>query len=108
MKILIFITVLFSSATFAKSNNTGTSSGRYQIIQLSEMARHQYMIDTQTGKIWNKVCAVFDSTECASSAWVPEDVVGITITAKQHDTQSEKIRMLIRESKSPASVGSGQ
>jgi hypothetical protein len=28
----------------------------YQIVQLGDMARNQHLIDTKTGRVWNKTC----------------------------------------------------
>ena len=30
--------------------------GRYQLVQLSDMRRDQFMVDTQTGRLWEVVC----------------------------------------------------
>ncbi len=42
----ILLSLLFSSTAFA-------GPGRFQLIQLGELARNQFLLDTETGHVWN-------------------------------------------------------
>lgn len=84
MKTILILASLYSSLSFAEAKNTQTNTGRFQLIQLSDMRRDQYMIDTQTGKIWSKGCEVSENTtSCLYEVWWPQDVVGINATLEQ-------------------------
>ena len=37
-------------------NSDARERGRYQLVQLSAMRRDQFMVDTQTGRLWEVVC----------------------------------------------------
>lgn len=65
---------------FAKATQVSETPGRFQLIQLSEMRRDQFLLDTATGKIWNKVCIRFESGECKSGGWSLEAIEGITLS----------------------------
>jgi len=43
----------------------GTSSGRYVLGQLNQLARDQYLLDTQTGQLWRISTYEKDSTNVA-------------------------------------------
>jgi hypothetical protein len=50
---------LLCSCDFHKSSPedlTAKSVGRYQLVQLGQMRRDQFLIDTATGRVWNNVC----------------------------------------------------
>lgn len=67
-----------------KHQSTG---GRFQLVQLSEMRSDQYLLDTDTGKIWRMVCAdeSYDGgASCRKPAWALEFVEGIS-TPKRKD-----------------------
>lgn len=86
MKNIIFMCLLFCSNVFADAKNTRTEGGRFQLIQLSDFRRDQYMIDTQTGKIWVRSCLKFDNANpqnCISEAWTISKIEGINATAKE-------------------------
>lgn len=101
MKTLIFTTALFfSSISFAqKKQNTATQqNGRFQLIQLSDMRRDQYLLDTQTGKIWVGTCGVSDKNgNCAYNLWAPQDVVGINITFPEYLDKIERFEKIVKE-----------
>lgn len=44
----ILLSLLFSSTAVAEP-------GRFQLVQLGEFARNQYLLDTETGDVWNIV-----------------------------------------------------
>ena len=55
--------------------------GRFQLLQLGTARRDQYLLDSQTGRLWARVCMKSTSLEagdCAYQAWMVEDVEGIT------------------------------
>lgn len=55
----IFALCMISASAFAQSTNRpavlSSGNGRFVFGQISEMARHQYMLDTQTGRLWQIV-----------------------------------------------------
>ena len=55
MKTLILILTMISSLASAQGGKH-TEGGRFQLIQLSDYRRDQYMIDSDTGKVWHLVC----------------------------------------------------
>lgn len=81
MKKLIFLATLLAQMTFANADPSSppgsvlsSSGGRFVFGQVSEYRRDQYMIDTQTGRLWQMVCAERskdDATKCESSALSP-------------------------------------
>lgn len=40
-----------------KSNPIQTKDGRFQLIQLGDLRKDQYLIDTHTGLVWMHVCS---------------------------------------------------
>jgi hypothetical protein len=82
VKLTFFISLLISSLVYAGKSNTGTNSGRFQLIQLSDMRRDQYLLDTQTGKLWTNVCYLKEGDDCEISAWSPEDIIDINANRK--------------------------
>jgi hypothetical protein len=81
MKISILaISVLLLSALASAEVNV---SGRFQLVQLGSMRRDQFLIDTQTGRIWNKTCAISSdgsAADCDLGYWSEEWVAGLNIT----------------------------
>lgn len=57
---LLFLSV--SETTFAQGASSGskhgaaTWGGRFQLIQLSEFRRDQFLLDTDTGRMWGIAC----------------------------------------------------
>lgn len=70
MKVCLYLLVLLSFAddAFAQSEpirlGAGTVGGRYQLVQISQARRDQFLVDTQTGRVWNVVCSKFEGDEC--------------------------------------------
>lgn len=79
---VLLISLSFSSyESYAAAVHAGTKSGRFQIIQLSEMRRDQYLIDTETGQIWSHVCAHKDASgECDFLYWSKDTVEGVNVS----------------------------
>jgi hypothetical protein len=101
VRTILSIIFLFSINAFAQKNtNTGTSGGRFQLIQLSDFRRDQYLLDTQTGKMWTKVCYHGDASECSVSAWTPQDIIGINATENEVRKTIEAIKKYEAEEKS--------
>jgi len=101
MKTLFIFTLIFASTSFAQKNtNVSTSGGRFQLIQLSDFRRDQFLLDTQTGKIWKKVCTIPEGNECELGAWMQDDVIGITITEAEYYKKVREVRKMIEEEKS--------
>lgn len=99
MKTLITIFLLISSVSFAqKKANTATAGGRFQLIQLSDFRRDQYLLDTQTGKIWVGTCGTKDkSGECIYNLWAPQDVVGITMTEAEYFKKIDRLEKIVND-----------
>jgi len=91
-KNLILIMLLFSPTSFGAAKNTSTVAGRYQLIQLSDMRRDQFLLDTQTGKIWSRTCAVSTDADCSISYWSEELVAGKNTTEEQMTEISKKAK----------------
>lgn len=92
---IILLITLVSSAVFAQNKSGG--SGRYQVLQLSNMRRDQVMIDTQTGKIWHSTCLVSSGDECAYEAWLMDEVEGVTKSRAELYKAADKREKLIKE-----------
>ncbi|MGZ3770049.1 MAG: hypothetical protein ACXVCP_00445 [Bdellovibrio sp.] len=99
MKSLIIAILLMPSLLYAKQANVGTQNGRFQLIQLSEMRRDQFMIDTQTGKIWSKSCAIGEGADCDMSAWMPDNVVGVNISESEYFKKVREVKKYIEDQK---------
>lgn len=91
MKTLLTALLFVSSMAFAGDrapasaapSPRGTSGGRYQLVQISEYRRDQYLLDTQTGRLWGKVCGKNDEKgECAFYYWSEEITVGLSMPVK--------------------------
>ncbi len=86
--IIVFSVIGLSSYAHADGpHNVHTSDGRYQLIQLSQMRADQFLLDTQTGKIWQRQCQIAGptSSDCLLEAWTLNNVEGITIQKSQLD-----------------------
>lgn len=78
LKFGCFVLMLFSI------NSHAADVGRYQLIKLSEYRADEFLLDTQTGKMWRASCeGNRDGTQCDYVAWAPEDVIGVNATYKQ-------------------------
>lgn len=105
---LVLLSLLLLVLTTPVHAQEKTSGGRFQLIQLSNMRRDQYMLDTQTGKIWSKVCLVTHAGNCEKDAWLAESVEGQNTTMQKLLTESAAMRKFIeKDQKGPASTESG-
>ncbi|MFV3409695.1 hypothetical protein ACNH6C_13870 [Bdellovibrio bacteriovorus] len=101
MKTLLAAILLFgTSAVAQKKNNESSSGGRFQIIQLSDFRRDQYLIDTQTGKMWQKSCLIAgpDNTECAYGPWLTVDIENVTMDYGAIDKKAKTLKKMMEES----------
>ena len=64
------------------------------------------MIDSQTGKIWAKVCTAPIGDDCDASAWMLSDIEGITASRVQIQKTAEAIQRL-QESEAAAKAAKG-
>ena len=85
-KILALALALTFSAT-ALADGIAMSSGRFQLVQLSAMRRDQYLIDTQTGRIWNNVCAELKGEECVQNVWQEMHVSKLAVPKSKTTTK---------------------
>lgn len=81
-RIGIFTAVLMGMATASAQTPSPPGSvlsaagGRFVFGQISEYRRDQYLLDTQTGRVWRPVCVTKDkddSSRCSLSAMEPID-----------------------------------
>lgn len=70
---LIALSLLAGAGSMAQTQPSpsmpalSATGGRYIFGQVSSMRKDQYMLDTQTGRLWNKVCVEIskeDPTQC--------------------------------------------
>lgn len=77
MRKLILVVALFAGWS-------GTAfAGRFELVQLGSSRADQFLLDSQTGKIWRSVCAFTSANNsnplmCDYTIWEPMDVIGIT------------------------------
>jgi len=96
MKTLAAFALLFSITSEAQLS---MHSGRFQLVQLSNFRRDQFMIDTQTGKVWSNGCLATDGDNCQYGAFTAMDVEGITLPLKAMMEKSSKIQKMIQDEK---------
>jgi hypothetical protein len=103
MKTLLFSLCLWMSLSSARAIGSesqtqspkGSVGGRFQIVQLSQFAKHQHLIDTQTGRLWNATCGKADEKgECEFVYWQEEFVEDLNI-------KGARLRTLIKAINSP-------
>lgn len=78
---LYFVLVSIASTAFGAGKKS--ENGRFQIVQISDMRRDQYLIDSQTGTLWTSVCVSRQGEECVYSAFTKVDVEGINVSYKE-------------------------
>lgn len=82
--LLAMAAALSSGALHAESSSgtaLGAAGGRYVFGQISDARRDQYMLDTQTGRVWLMACSQRDSTSnCTSTVLQPVLYVDINGT----------------------------
>lgn len=61
---ILLLALLLPRALYASETNRGgvlaAPGGRFVFGQISELGRHQYMLDTQTGRLWKLACSLID------------------------------------------------
>lgn len=95
---------LLSLAILCGLNANGaqkTEGGRFQLIQLGDMRRDQYLLDTQTGKLWTPVCQNGSGADCDYKAFMEVDVEQISISKKEIYKKSEELRVYIEKTSKP-------
>lgn len=92
MKIILSPLLCFGSIALA--NGSGSKDGRFQIVQISEFRQDQFLIDSQTGRLWRAVCAAPGDglNQCRYTIWEPQDIIGITTSGAQADKQAARIK----------------
>lgn len=90
MKYLVPVLLILSlsQSVFSKSNPEANFSGRFKLLQLSDNRHDQYILDSDTGRIWKHFCtSALDRTKpiidmCELGYWeelekidLPEKVV---------------------------------
>lgn len=77
-RFIVLLLALYLSPAIAQSQ-----TARYQIVLSSLNRMDRFMIDTQTGKIWQAKCMTDDKVGQCFEAWFPVHVAGITISEKE-------------------------
>ncbi|MCH8823332.1 MAG: hypothetical protein IH984_07475 [Planctomycetes bacterium] len=54
-------------------NQAGYQGGRYQLIQLSNMRRDQFMVDTESGMVWQMQAKTIDGEVSTERVFMPVD-----------------------------------
>lgn len=100
--LLVLLSLVVITPAFAQEKTNG---GRYQLIQLSNMRRDQYMLDTHTGKIWSKVCLVGAGSngECDKTAWLADSVENVTAPRAKIYQEAESLEKFIETQKKSSS-----
>lgn len=82
-KYILIFGLFFTSLVSAKEAAPG-QPGRYQLIQLGTFRSDQYLLDTQTGKVWRHICAIDGKQqgECDFLYWQSQTVENLTSTTK--------------------------
>ncbi|MEE3776487.1 MULTISPECIES: hypothetical protein [Campylobacter] len=57
------IVLLLLFVAFSFSSDISSPNGRYEFKQISEARRDQFLIDTQTGKVWRMIFVPFDKKD---------------------------------------------
>lgn len=68
------------------------AGGRFELMQLGNSAKDQFLLDTQTGKIWQRTCMYMQGLDCKVEAWEPEPIIGITTTYNQVDRTIKAVK----------------
>lgn len=82
---LVCLFALLSFSAGAATLQLNQSQGRFQIIQVSDMRADQYLLDSQTGRVWRMVCGSYEAAttnsdgaaterKCAGHMWQEEHV----------------------------------
>lgn len=75
--------LLTASISSADQKHSGSRDGRFQVVQISEYRRDQFLIDTHTGTLWKSICGQKEGDDCTYSYWSKEDIEGITATRQE-------------------------
>lgn len=82
----IALLLLLAAAANAGTQKSQGSSGRFQLVQLGSAARDKYLLDTDTGRIWQQTCVKGwrnNGLECDLVAWRWALVEGVNVTHEQ-------------------------
>jgi hypothetical protein len=88
MRGTLVILLLFSSMAHAAPKQ---SQGRFQLVQLGKARSDQFMIDTETGRVWTRFCTkiregaptdknTVSTGDCDEYTWLQDDVENINFT----------------------------
>lgn len=89
MKLIMVIAIILVSGCTNRSDSNPKSEkseiGRYQLVQLGSFRRDQYLLDTQTGKLWTSECWIPGKTppDCRLNVWNESLVYGLTHSPEQ-------------------------
>lgn len=97
--IILTCASLWAATVFAKGKVAESPGGRFQLVQLGEMRRDQFLLDAETGRIWRASCIQRGSgTDCLEYAWVPEAIVDLNVS---HDRFEEYVKKQVQSKKIP-------
>jgi hypothetical protein len=64
LKFFIAVAFLLCSSAFSQQANISSTNGRYAIGQISQSRQDQFVLDTQTGRVWRVTCKVANAPLC--------------------------------------------
>ena len=75
-------------------DTSSPNPSRFELIQLGNMRRDQYLLDKQTGQLWQPTCMVSgkdSGIDCKYSAWMKQDVEEITMSRNDIYSWSDEL-----------------
>lgn len=102
MKYIYLLLALFSAPLLAaeKPLNVSTSGGRYQLIRLGEARVDTFLLDTQTGKMWQPSCEMpveNSPYQCQYNVFWPIDAIGINASYQDVIKRVDAIKKAMKE-----------
>lgn len=85
--LFVVFALLLSENAYSQAR---TTEGRFQLIQLSSARRDQYLLDTQTGRMWSPTCFNSQGEQCVVMAWVEEKVAGLNTSLDKINAEALK------------------
>ena len=88
MRLLILL-MLLPTLSYSKTITIGEQ--RFKIVHLQDGRQDRYLLDTKEGRVWRSYCEKFSENgdECEQRVWMPEEVIGVTISKKQYSKRSK-------------------
>jgi hypothetical protein len=99
--IVISILVTLVACNKKEPTEPQPSSDRFQLVQLGSMRRDQFLLDKQTGTIWQNTCLYGNNgPDCDFGAWMKQDVEELTHSKQVLYDTAKTLRELGQNKKS--------